>query len=100
MYNRAEATQARQAFWTTFGQYMAPQLSAEGEKITWMNYKTGEKHIFFRMQAGTRSSTIGIELTHLDKGMQQLYFEQFEQFKSLLHQHLKETWIWQLHAAD
>lgn len=100
MYSRAEASQMRHAFWTAFGQYMAPQPSAEGERINWVNYKTGEKYIYFRMQADTKTAFIGIELTHPDKEMQQLYFEQFEQFKKLLHQRLKEEWIWRLHATD
>ena|SRR6478672_6855616 len=100
MYSRAEASQLRQAFWTTFGQYMAPQPSAEGEAINWINYKTGEKHIAFRMHADTKMATIGIELSHKDKDLQQLYFEQFEQFKGLLHQYVQESWVWQLPTMD
>jgi len=99
MYSRAEASQIRHAFWTTFGQYLSPQRSAEGERVNWINYKTGEKHVFFKMEAGTRSASIGIELTHPDRDMQQLYFEQLEQFKRLLHEHLGEPWTWQLHAT-
>ena len=77
MYSRAEATQLRQAFWTAFGQYMAPVLSAEGEKVNWPNYKTGIKHVYFRMRADTRTASIGIELTHPDAGIRELFFEQF-----------------------
>lgn len=100
MYSRAEASQARQAFWTAFGQYMAPQLSAEGARVNWVNYKTGEKHIQFKMHAAANTAFIGIELTHKDPELQQLYFEQFEQCKLLLHQHLNEEWLWQLHTTD
>ncbi|RZK28608.1 MAG: DUF4268 domain-containing protein, partial [Hymenobacter sp.] len=46
MYSKAEATQLRQAFWTTFGQYMAPVPSAEGWPTNWINYKTGLKHVY------------------------------------------------------
>jgi len=100
MYNRAESAQARQAFWTAFGQYMAPQPSAEGERINWINYKTGEKHVYFKMHADTKKAFLGIELTHIDPDLQQLYFEQFEQYKSLLHQTLGETWTWHLHTTN
>jgi hypothetical protein len=100
MYSRTEASQARQAFWTTFGQYMAPQHSAEGERINWINYKTGQKDIYFKMQAGTSIATIGIELTHTDLELQQLYFEQFEQSKKILHNTLKEEWAWHLHVPS
>jgi hypothetical protein len=30
MYKKGEASQLRQAFWTAFGQYVAPVPSAEG----------------------------------------------------------------------
>jgi hypothetical protein len=100
MYSRQEASQLRQEFWTIFGQYMGPIPSAEGEKINWINYKTGEKYIYFKMDAGNRSATIAIEITHADLGLQTLYFEQFQQLKKTLESTLHESWEWQLHNVD
>jgi hypothetical protein len=100
MYSRQQASELRQAFWTAFGKYMQPILSAEGEKVNWVNYKTGEKNIYFRMNATNRSSSIAIEITHADIELQQLYFEQFVQLKTLLHNTLNEEWKWQLHFVD
>lgn len=100
MYSRQEASQLRQEFWTTFGQYMSPILSADGEKINWLNYKTGEKNISFRMHADNKKASIAIELTHKDKEIQQIYFEQFIQLKTLFEDVLKEDWHWQLHSFD
>lgn len=97
MYSKQQASQLRQEFWTIFGQYMSPVLSAEGEKINWVNYKTGEKHVHFKMDAANRSATIGIEMSHPDTGIQQLHFEQFRQLEKLLYASLGEKWIWQLH---
>jgi len=100
MYSRHEASQLRQEFWTTFGQYMSPILSAEGEKVNWINYKTGEKNIAFRMHADNKKGIIAIELTHKDADIQQIYFEQFLQFKNLFDDTVKEKWSWQLYAHD
>ena len=100
MYSRHEAAQLKQEFWTAFGQYMRPVLSAAGEHINWINYKTGEKNIYFRMHADKRKASVAIELTHKDHGVQALYFEQFEQLKTVLHDALQEEWNWQLHARD
>jgi hypothetical protein len=100
MYSRQQASELRQAFWTAFGLYMQPIPSAEGEKVNWVNYKTGEKNIYFRMNAGTRSSSIAIEITHPDIELQQLYFEHFVQLKTLLQNALNEEWIWRLHGSD
>lgn len=100
MYTKEQASQLRQAFWTTFGQYMAPITSAEGMKINWVNYKTGIKHVFFRMQADQKSGSIAIELTHPDRDIQELFFEQFKELRHLLHDSLGEEWEWELHTPD
>ena len=100
MYTKAEAAQLRQAFWTTFGQYMAPVPSHDGWPVNWINYKTGLKHVYFRMQADNRRASIGIELTQPDAGVRELFFEQFLELKTMLHETLGEPWRWELHATD
>ncbi|GAA4747496.1 DUF4268 domain-containing protein [Flavisolibacter ginsenosidimutans] len=100
MYSKQEAAQLKKEFWTIFGQYMTPVLSAEGERLSWVNYKTGEKNIFFRLHADNKKAVIAIELTHNGAGIQQLYFEQFLQLKKLLEDAVGEEWIWQLHTMD
>lgn len=100
MYSKQEAAQLKAAFWTAFGQYMTPVLSAEGEKVSWANYKTGEKNIHFRLHADNKTASVAIELTHADAGIQQLYFEQFVQLKTILEGFTGEAWMWRLHAAD
>lgn len=100
MYSKQEAAQLKQQFWTAFGQYMRPVLSAGEEKINWVNYKTGEKDIYFRMHADNKKAFVAIELTHKDEGVQALYFEQFEQLKTLLHTTLQEEWTWRMHVSD
>lgn len=74
---------------------MSPVLSAEGEKINWLNYKTGEKNIHFRMDADNKRATIGIEITHRNPDLQALYYEQFTELKHLLRNALGEEWMWQ-----
>ncbi|MCJ8163432.1 DUF4268 domain-containing protein [Pontibacter sp. E15-1] len=100
MYKKEQAAQLRQAFWTALGQYIAPHPSADGEKVNWLNYKTGQKHVYFRMQADTRTASIAIELTHPDTELQELYFDQFRELKRVLHEYLGEEWEWVLHTTD
>jgi hypothetical protein len=100
MFSKVEASKLRQEFWTTFGQYMNPVLSFEGEKVNWINYKTFEKDISFRMNADNKSAFIAIEITHADIEIQQIYFEQFVQLKKIFHETVNEEWIWQLHIAN
>ena len=100
MYSKDEASQIRQAFWTAFGQYIAPQLSADGLRINWINYKTGIKHLNFKMQTGNRQAYIAIEISHPDAGMQELMFEQFKELKAVFDTNLNESWDWELHTRD
>lgn len=78
---------------------MAPLPSAEGLRINWINYKTGEQHISFRMDADNHQATVAIVLSHPDAGIRQLYFEQFAELKRLLHEALQEEWEWEPQAA-
>lgn len=100
MYTKDEASRIRQAFWTTFGRYIAPHPSAEGMKVNWLNYKTGIRHVYFRMHADNRHGTIGIEITHPDPGVQELFFLQFTELKTMLESMMGEDWVWELHSTD
>ncbi|RYD57945.1 MAG: DUF4268 domain-containing protein [Sphingobacteriales bacterium] len=100
MYSRQQASEIRQEFWTIFGQYLSPQLSADGLKINWINYKTGVPGVSFKMDADTRTATIAIILSQPDPDVRELYFEQFLQLKTMLHPHLDEQWIWEPIATD
>lgn len=100
MYSKDEASQLKQQFWTAFGQYISPHLSAEGLRVNWVNYKTGIKHVYFKMQADKRSASIAIEITHSDPGIQELFFEQFKEYKNILNDALGETWEWDPHTTD
>jgi hypothetical protein len=79
---------------------MAPVPSAEGIKVNWSNYKTGLKNVYFRMEANNKKATIAIELTHPDMDIQEIFYEQFDELKNILHSYLNEEWEWALHTRD
>jgi hypothetical protein len=99
MFSREEASRIRHEFWTTFGKYMSPVLSAEGMRVNWVNYHTGIKDVFFRMETKPKSAEIYISVEHNDVAMQELFFEQFRELKKMLDHFLEEEWNWQLHAS-
>lgn len=100
MYSKQEASLLRKNFWTCFGQYMKPVLNAEGESINWLNYKTGIKYIFFRMDADNKQASIYIELTHPDKIQREQCYNQFLQLKPMLNEIIKKEWQWQEENID
>lgn len=95
MFTREEVSRTRQEFWTTFGKYMNPVPSAEGEKINWINYRTGVKHVYFRMETLEDRAAIYISIEHADADIRELYFEQFAELKEMLRMSLEEEWDWQ-----
>jgi hypothetical protein len=94
MYTKQEASYLRQQFWTRFGQYMRPVTGANGETVNWVNYRTGIKGIFFRMDASRSTATIAIEIDHKQEEQQQQYYSQFQGLRMILEQETGETWDW------
>lgn len=99
MYSKQQASQIRQEFWTAFGRYMQPVLSASGEKINWMNYKTGAKNIYFRMHAG-KGAEIAVELTHPNEAQRLENWEKLLQLRTLFENILAEEWTWDPQFSD
>ena len=79
---------------------MHPVKAAAGESVNWLNYKTGIKHIYFRMEAGSEQASIAIELRHPDPLEQEKVFRQFESVKNILAQVTGEEFDWRLHQTD
>ncbi len=78
-----------------FGQYMKPVPSSWKEKVNWLNYKTGVKDVYFRMDADNASASIGIELRHSDTMIRYKVYDHFTQLKKMLETTTGETWQWQ-----
>lgn len=100
MYSKQQAAQISKNFWTSFGQYMRPLPGAEGEEINWLNYKTGIRHVYFRMDADKKQASIAIELRHPDISAQHDFFTSLQSVKNILQQSTGEEWEWQLLQTD
>jgi hypothetical protein len=105
MYGRKEAAQTREAFWTAFGQYMQPVPAAGGGKVNWVNYRTGEKDLYFRMHADQRTASIGVIMAHRDTEARDTearhsFYEKLLPLRDALHELLEEEWVWELEAHD
>ncbi len=95
MYTRQQVSQTRQRFWASFGQYMRPVKGATGDTINWLNYKTGIRRIYFRMDATAEAASVAIELQHPDPELRRHYWEQLLPLKSMLENRTGEKWDWE-----
>ncbi|WP_162417702.1 DUF4268 domain-containing protein [Cyclobacterium roseum] len=94
MYTKNEVSKLKQEFWTAFGGYMKPVPSAEGTPVNWKNYKTGVRHIYFRMSAERDGACVAIEIRHPDPDIGEIFFEQLLSLRKLLENELDESWTW------
>jgi hypothetical protein len=101
MYTKQEISKQKQAFWTAFGRYMKPILSADGEEISWLNYKTGNKHVGFKMEVDNRQAQIAIVLHHPDPDLQHSYFDRMTEVRSIFEDVIGENdWTWEQDITD
>jgi Domain of unknown function (DUF4268) len=76
---------------------MRPVPGANGEAVNWINYRTGIKGIYFRMDAGKNTARIGIELDLRDDELKERYYKQLELVRNLLEDETGEQWEWEKH---
>ena len=100
MYTQQEASAVRQKFWISFGRYISPIPSSTGEKVNWVNYRTGIKSINFKMDTTADQASIAIEISHKEPEMRELYFNHFNTFKKAFEEILGEKWNWELNSTN
>jgi hypothetical protein len=87
MFTRDEAKAWNERFYTLFGTYMRRhEPQAEGAR-QWLNYRTGVKGIFFRVEATGKEAIASIDLQQADEGVRKLLFDQFLKFRKALENH-------------
>jgi hypothetical protein len=100
MYSRTEASRLKHEFWISFGKYISLHNNSEGFRINWVNYLTGHKYLYFRMEADKNRASISIQITHPDDLSRQLYYDKFTAFRAIIHTALNEEWIWKTETTD
>ena len=73
---------------------MKPVPSASGLPVNWINYKTGNRHIHFKMDAYNTSAIIAIEISHPQSAQRLHYYNQFVSLKNLLASTTTFNWQW------
>ena len=76
---------------------MSPLPGRSGENVNWLNYKTGVKNLYFRMDAGDGRASIAIEMRQAERHH---LFQKLGQLKPLLETILQEAWDWQEDVVD
>lgn len=94
MYSKEIASAIRSRFFTKLGQYLHPIASSNGQKVNWINYKTGVKQIYFRIDLPNRGCEIGLEICSADADLRKRQFHLLETGRSILDSDPEIKWTW------
>ena len=100
MYTREQASLLRKQFYTSLGQYMLPIPSADGEKVNWLNYKTGIKQVFIRIETPDRGAEIGVVVADADDLCRQRFFDKLLEMRRFFESCAGNDWTWEPNAID
>ena len=79
---------------------MRPLPGADGMAVNWLNYKTGIRQLYFRMDADKKQASVAIEMRHSDMDEQDEMFKKFETLKKMFLEIAGTDWDWELHSID
>ncbi len=94
MYSRADKSNTKKEFWTSFGMYLKPIPNADGQSINWINYKTGIRHIYFRMDADTKTCSIAVEIKNPITEERIENYNKFAALKNIFNGICGKEWSW------
>ena len=100
MYTREEASLIKKEFFTALGMYMRPVTSAGGDKVNWLNYRTGIKHVYLRIELENRTCTTGMLINHPDTTERLEFFLKLQSFAVMLPAVEDPGWIWTEDVSD
>ncbi len=66
-----------------------------GPRQKWVNYHTGVKDIFFRLEVDAKIARVAITMEHHDAGMRALFYAQFEELRKYLALETAIDWVWE-----
>jgi Domain of unknown function (DUF4268) len=100
MYTKEFLSKQRTKFWTSFGQYMKPIRGSGDGPVNWLNYKTGKKHLYFKMEVTLDIASISIELRQIDEGERLRYYNQFVLLQQFMERETGYQWDWKEDEID
>lgn len=73
---------------------MNNQKSDSGRQVNWLNYPTGLKELYIRLEVDNSSAQFSIDIQNKDQGVRELIWEQFIELKKVLENEMGEDAVW------
>lgn len=71
-------------FWTDFRKSMNKQASSTGRQINWINYPTGVKDVYMRMEVDANGVRLCCDIQPKDDGIRSIIWEQMTELKAIM----------------
>lgn len=79
---------------------MAPIPFADEAERNWLNYKTGVRHIFIKIETPNRGATVALILTHPDELERRQVFAELLSLQPLFESVAGKGWLWEEQAYN
>ncbi|MGB0933627.1 MAG: DUF4268 domain-containing protein [Lishizhenia sp.] len=95
MFSKEELRNRKALFWNEFRAIMTLERSVSGRKVNWINYNSGIKFLFIRLDATSKKATFSIDIQPKDDGIREIVYEQFTELKKVLESEFSQPGIWE-----
>lgn len=84
MFSKEELRERKTLFWEGLKKKMQNRRSANGKRVNWINYKTGIKFLFVRLDVNSKRAVFALDLQPKDEGIKEIFWEQLQELKVVL----------------
>jgi hypothetical protein len=94
MLSKQEKNNLNSTFWTSFGDYMSKIRSSSGSRINWLNYPSGVKSIFIRLEVDPKGASLCFDIQGKDAAIRAILWEQMTELKAVMEEETGEAeWL-------
>ena len=97
MLSKEEHKLYKITFWDEFKKHMQKHRSASGKKINWLQYRTGLKNIFLRLETDKKGIRICFDIQIKEPSVREIVWEQMGELKKVLRDEMEDEGIWEEH---
>ncbi len=94
MFTKEEKKDLTKEFWGTLKEKLTVSGKMKGRNLDWMNYPNKINHLYFRMESTETYAKFCVDIQFLDAGVREVFFEQFEEFKTVLGELMPYELFW------
>ncbi|MEX1191510.1 MAG: DUF4268 domain-containing protein [Brumimicrobium sp.] len=94
MFTKEERKALHSEYWLRFKSFISSSRSVNNRRINWLNYPTGLKEIYVRLDINQERASFSIDIQSKDEGIRSIIWEQFLELKKVLENEMQIPGTW------